>query len=85
MRRPSSGNKHDQVGGAEQRERKEGCEFEHCQKVRLIRLMAKDLSKDIKNVLIEANTRVKVSLSAICKTTQKYVEKGKRADFQGWL
>ena len=27
-------------------------------KVRLIRLMAKDLSKDIKNVLIEANTRV---------------------------
>ena len=47
--------------------------------------MAKDLSKDIKNVLIEANTRVKVSLSAICKTTQKYVEKGKRADFQGWL
>ena len=54
-------------------------------KVRLIRLMAKDLSKDIKNVLIEANTRVKVSLSAICKTTQKYVEKGKRADFQGWL
>ena len=45
MRRPSSGNKHDQVGGAEQRERKEGCEFEHCQKVRLIRLMAKDLSK----------------------------------------
>ena len=36
MRRPSSGNKHDHVGGAEQRERKEGCEFEHCQKVRLM-------------------------------------------------